>query len=187
MFFHSWSDIGTVAVMAVTAYAALVILLRVSGKRTLAKLNAFDFVVTIAIGSVLASTLVAASVSWSEGVMAVAVLMATQFVIAKVIAQWDAARGAVRSRPTALVIEGEVLAERCRRERVSEAEVHQAIRAAGRASLAGVAAVVLEPDGSLSVIATDALGDATALRAVEGADALVAGSVAETPHPASRS
>ena len=47
------------------------LILRLSGKRTLAKLNAFDMVVTVALGSTLATILLGGTVSWSEGVAAV--------------------------------------------------------------------------------------------------------------------
>ena len=57
MFFESWFGIVRVALIGVCAYAALVVMLRVSGKRTLSKMNAFDFVVTVALGSTLATVL----------------------------------------------------------------------------------------------------------------------------------
>lgn len=55
--FQSWSGLGRVTIVGLTAYLALVLMLRVSGKRSLAKLNAFDLVVTVALGSTLATTL----------------------------------------------------------------------------------------------------------------------------------
>lgn len=48
MFYDDWSGLVRVVVVGTCAYLALVALLRISGKRTLAKLNAFDFVITIA-------------------------------------------------------------------------------------------------------------------------------------------
>jgi uncharacterized membrane protein YcaP (DUF421 family) len=55
MFFEDWVGIGRVLIMAVIAYVTLIFLLQVSGKRTLAKMTAFDFIVTVAIGSLLAN------------------------------------------------------------------------------------------------------------------------------------
>jgi uncharacterized membrane protein YcaP (DUF421 family) len=72
MWFDSWSDILRVVLAGSAAYAWLVALLRVSGKRTLAKLNAFDLVVTVAFGSTLATILLSSDVSWSEGAAALA-------------------------------------------------------------------------------------------------------------------
>ncbi|MDN6351638.1 MAG: hypothetical protein L0J69_08220 [Yaniella sp.] len=51
MWFESWSEIFRVVAVGAAAYVTLVIVLRVSGKRSLAKLNAFDLVVTVALGS----------------------------------------------------------------------------------------------------------------------------------------
>ena len=55
MWFDDWQSIGTIAVKAVIGYAALVLLLRASGKRTLAKFNAFDMVLVFTVGSILAT------------------------------------------------------------------------------------------------------------------------------------
>jgi hypothetical protein len=55
MFFESWSGLGRVLVVGVLAYGALVFVLRVSGKRTLSKMNAFDLIVTVALGSTIAT------------------------------------------------------------------------------------------------------------------------------------
>ncbi len=55
MFFDGWDDIYRILIVGVSSYAGIVFLLRISGKRTLAKWNSFDFIVTIALGSVVAS------------------------------------------------------------------------------------------------------------------------------------
>jgi hypothetical protein len=67
MLFRSWSDVGRVLAMSLLVYPTLVLVLRVSGKRTLAKMNAFDLVVTVALGSTLATILLSADVSRVEG------------------------------------------------------------------------------------------------------------------------
>lgn len=82
MFFDSWSDVGRVVVLGTSAYLVLVIALRTSGKRTLAKLNAFDLVVTVALGSTLATILLSQDVSLVDGVTAFAVLIVAQFAVA---------------------------------------------------------------------------------------------------------
>ena len=55
MFFDSWTGLLRVLVVGGCAYSALILFLRLSGKRTLAKLNAFDLVVTVALGSIIVS------------------------------------------------------------------------------------------------------------------------------------
>lgn len=81
MFFDSWQGLGRVVVVGILAYAALVFFLRVSGKRTLTKMNAFDLVVTVALGSTLATVLLSKDVALAEGLIAFAVLIALQFAV----------------------------------------------------------------------------------------------------------
>ena len=82
MFFDSWTGLGRVLLVGTLAYVALVLLLRISGKRTLTKLNAFDLVVTVALGSTLATVLLSKSVALAEGVVALALLVSLQYAIA---------------------------------------------------------------------------------------------------------
>lgn len=57
IWFNGWSGLARVMIVAVAAYVALIIVLRVSGKRVLSKMNAFDLIVTVAIGSAFATIL----------------------------------------------------------------------------------------------------------------------------------
>ena len=152
MFFSSWADIGRVVVTGVVAYVSLLLLLRVSGKRTLAKMNAFDFVVTVALGSTLASMLLSKDAAIADGVVALTVLIACQFVVAwgQVRSTW--LRRIVKGQPALLFYQGEWLAGAMARERVTRDELLAAMRSGGAASEQDVAAVVLETDGSVSVI-----------------------------------
>ena len=72
MFLQTWSDLGRIILIAVLTYPALILVLRLSGKRTLAKMNAFDLVVTVALGSTLATILLSRDVSYLEGLLALA-------------------------------------------------------------------------------------------------------------------
>lgn len=163
MWFDSWSDIVRVVLIGAAAYATLVVVLRGSGKRTLAKLNAFDFIVTVALGSALATILLNSSVSWSEGLVAIAVLTSLQYIAALIGSRIPSTRSLITAQPALLVHDGVVLDDALRDERVALAEVRQAIRASGHGDLSQVAAVVLETDGTLSVIATGKRGNAWAL------------------------
>ncbi len=152
MLFDGWQGLWRVLVIGVLAYAALVIVLRLSGKRTLTKLNAFDLVVTVALGSTLATILLSDDVPLAEGVLAMTVLVAMQFVITWTSVRWVGFREWVASEPTLLVHDGRLLRDAMRRERVGAAEVMQVLRNHGMEDAADVASVVLESDGSFSVI-----------------------------------
>lgn len=163
MWFDSWSDLVRVAGVGAAAYAWLVVVLRLSGKRTLAKLNAFDLVVTVALGSTLASILLDAKVSWSEGAVALLLLVVLQLVVALVTSYVPWSRRLVTAQPAVLLRDGHVDHGVLRRHRVTPAEVRQAARSSGQGSLADLAAVVLETDGTLSVVPRSAAGDGSAL------------------------
>jgi hypothetical protein len=81
MVFDIWASVGRVLATAAVVYTVLILALRISGKRTLAMLNAFDVVVTVALGSVLATVLTSGEVPWAEAVAAIAALVAAQFTV----------------------------------------------------------------------------------------------------------
>lgn len=171
MFFDSWAGLGRVVLVGIPAYALLVVLLRLSGKRTLAKMNAFDLVVTVAVGSTLATILLTSDVALAEGVLGLALLIGVQFAVAWVSVRAPGFRGVVRSAPTLLVWRGQVREHALQSQRVSETEVLQAIRSQGVGGLDQVAAVVLETDGTFSVVTEDKAGDLGAFRGLAGGPA----------------
>lgn len=133
MLVDGWSTLGRTLLVTVLGYTALLVAVRLGGKRTLAKLNAFDWIVTVAFGSALASVATSQDVSVAEGA----------------------------------VVFGRLLEEPMRRMRVTEVEIHQAVREAGLASPTQAATVVLETNGGLSVI-TETSPDSAAMGNVEG-------------------
>jgi uncharacterized membrane protein YcaP (DUF421 family) len=164
IFFNNWASLGRTASVGVLAYVVLVVFLRTSGKRTLSKLNAFDLVVTVALGSTLATILLNKDVSLAEGALAFALLIAMQFVVtwSSVRARW--VRKLVTGEPTMLFYRGQPLPQAMKKARVTEDEITASIRTAGLASANEVEAVVLETDGSLSVVKRGADDGATTVQ-----------------------
>ena len=159
MLFDGWGPLVRTLVVGVLSYASLIVLLRVSGKRTLSKMNAFDFVVTVALGSTLASVLTSSDVALARGLVAFALLIGLQLAIT-----WGSVRhrwidDLVKSEPSLLVSRGELLRAAMRRERVTEEEVRAAARASGVAAIEEADAVILETDGSFSVVRRSGAGD----------------------------
>jgi uncharacterized membrane protein YcaP (DUF421 family) len=167
MLFDGWMPILRTALVGTLAYIALIATLRVSGKRTLAKLNAFDLVVTVALGSSLATVLLSSDVALVQGLTAFVTLIALQYAVAWISVRSPRVARLVRSEPTLLVRRGEVLPEALRRSRVTEAELRTVIRTSDHPDPGRVAAVILESDGSFSVIGHGNEGD-WAERAVDG-------------------
>jgi uncharacterized membrane protein YcaP (DUF421 family) len=152
MIFDGWLGLWRVLAVGVAAYFALVFMLRASGKRTLSKMNAFDLIVTVALGSTLAAVLLDRSVPLAEGVLALGLLVYLQYAItwASVRSSWF--QHLVKSEPTLLLHDGEFNEAAMRRQRVTREEVLAALRSSGLEDPASARMVVLETDGTLSVV-----------------------------------
>lgn len=141
-----------ILIIAPAAYAALVLVLRLSGKRTLSKLNAFDLIITIAIGSTLASIITSKSLALVEGLTALLLLVFMQFVVTALSVRFKAVDRMIKAEPALLLKDGILLPGAMRRQRVTEGEVQAAARAVGISRLDQLEAVFLETDGSLTAV-----------------------------------
>lgn len=167
MFFDSWKSLLTILISAVFSYVAIVLLLRISGKRTLSKWNAFDFIVTIALGSTLASVILSKDVKLADGVLAMFLLILFQFVITYLSMRFERLDKIIKANPKFLYLDGDFLKENMKQERVPKPEILAAIRASGVSALEDVKAVVLETDGSFSVVEKSGSGSDSALADVK--------------------
>lgn len=155
MLFETWYGVVRVLIVGPLAYGGLILLLRVSGKRTLAKLNAFDLIVTVALGSTLASVLLSKTVPLAEGLTGLILLVLLQYGVAWLSVRSECFSDLVKSEPTLLLRDGVFLDAALQRQRVTRTEVCAALRASGVAEPSRAAAVILETDGSMSVIKAD--------------------------------
>ena len=162
MYFNGWESLGRTVIAAFVAYVGLIVLLRISGKRTLAKMNAFDLVVTVALGSTLATVILSKDIALAEGMAALALLIVFQYVVTWLSVRSPIVRRTVRAEPKLLFYQGEFLAEPMKVQRVTESEVRQAARSQGVADLSHHS-IVLETDGSISIFPTTADGTSSAV------------------------
>jgi uncharacterized membrane protein YcaP (DUF421 family) len=152
LFFNDWSSLGRILIVGILAYVTLVAILRISGKRTLTKLNAFDLVVTVALGSTLATILLNKEVTLAEGVLALSLLIGLQYVITWLSVRAPSFQHMVKAAPTLLAHGGQFLDDALRRQRVTREEVVAALRSSGMTEISQAETVILETDGSISVI-----------------------------------
>lgn len=141
-----------VVLSAVLTYATVVVFIRVAGKRTTSRMNNFDWIVTVAIGSIVASTIVLKDLPVLEGLLAVVTLLVSQFVVTKLSVYAQSFATVLHASPTLLYFKGTFLSEAMKKERITKAEVLAAVREAGIDRMENVAAVVLESDAKLSVV-----------------------------------
>jgi uncharacterized membrane protein YcaP (DUF421 family) len=161
--FSSWENILRILIFALCGYTALVILLRTTGQRTLSKLNAFDFIITVTIGSTFATLLLAGNVALIDGITAFAALVGLQFTVTWLTARSDLIKKTVKNEPRLLYYNGEYLTKNMKKTRIVKEEIEQAIRSTGQSSTCNVEAVIMETNGNLSVISKGSKEDMDAL------------------------
>lgn len=144
-----------IAITAGAFYGYMVLLLRISGKRTTMTMTSFDFVSTVAMATIIGSTILQGTISLIEGMIAVTVLVALQWIIALASSRSPLVRNVVSSSPAMLFADGQFHQANMAAARISREQLMQKIRSAGHASPDSVQAVVLESAGSVSVIEKD--------------------------------
>jgi uncharacterized membrane protein YcaP (DUF421 family) len=155
LFFSGWDGLWRTLVLGVLSYAALILFLRVSGKRTLAKMNAFDLVVTVALGSTLATILLSKQVALAEGLLALLLLVLLQFCVTWLAVRSPRLETLVKNEPALLLHSGKFLTAAMRKERVTQSGIRSALRGRGFADVEPRVSVILETDGTFSVIYSD--------------------------------
>lgn len=168
MWFENWESIGEIILTGVIGFIALIFLLRLGGKRTLTKMNAFDFIMTFTIGSTLATTITSDSVNIAEGVTALAVLVFFQYIVAWLEVRSEMFQKILKAKPSILYSQDKFHRKIMKEERITEVEVLAAMRYNGMADPSQAEFVLLETDGQLSVIPKNKeLQDFSALRTVK--------------------
>jgi uncharacterized membrane protein YcaP (DUF421 family) len=168
IFFESWAKLGRSVVLAVTAYLALVFLLRVSGKRTLSKMNVFDFVFVVALGSTLATTILSTDTTLADGLLAFIVLIGLQIILSRLCVKSHRIDAFINGEPSLLLYRGQFLLDAMKRERVTEEELRAAARNQNLTTIDEIESIVLETDGTFSIVWHKLDGDDSSLKDVPG-------------------
>ena len=163
MFFRSWESLLRVAVSAAVVYILVIAALRLIGARALAKMSAYDLIVSIALGSLVAAIPLSTTLTVSDGVTAILTFLGLQELTRFLQARYRAVHHFVRERPHLVVWDGQFIEDRLKEIDTSHDEVCAAIRQAGFLSVQQVQAVVLENDGAWSVMQREQSPDLSAL------------------------
>lgn len=150
------NPLWNIFVSSVGLYFSLIIFIRVSGKRSTSQMNNFDWLVTVALGSIVASGIVIENVSLSESLFAVALLLMLQFFVTRTVFGSRLVSRVVKAEPRVLMKDGKFLREAMKAERVTEDEILSAVRSHGLLSLQEIQYVILETNASFSIISRDA-------------------------------
>jgi len=137
-------------------YAAILVGLRLAGKREMGQMNVFDLVVLLLIANAVQNAMVGPDTSLLGGVLAAGVLLILNAILARLRLRWPRLRRVIEGSPTVLILHGEVLEDHLRREEVDKEMLAVALREHGLSDEKGVEMAVLEIDGSISVVADSA-------------------------------
>lgn len=152
IFFDSWESLLRTFIITVLAYLSLIAMLRISGKRTLTQLNAFDFIVTIALGSAFATVMLNKDVVLADGLLALLLLIGLQYLITSLSSAFPSVKNIITGKPTLLLYKGVIDRKALRTQRITEEELKEAIRKKGMQDISKVGAVILETAGELTVL-----------------------------------
>ncbi|WP_047546453.1 DUF421 domain-containing protein [Psychroserpens sp. Hel_I_66] len=132
-------------------YIALVIVTRISGKRSFSKLSSFDFAITVAIGSIMATVIISKSVSLLQGIIGLFILYVIQMIVAYA-RRWEFVRKIMDNKPTLLMKDGKIIEGSLKKCKVTESDLKAKLREANVIQLSEVKAVVFESTGDISVL-----------------------------------
>lgn len=152
LFFDNIDKLGRIVLTAVTVYVLIVIITKVSGKRSTSQLNNFDWIVTVMIGSLGASTILLKDIPLIEGISSILVLYVMQFLVTKYASISPQFSSFILSEPRIVFYQGQFLPDAMRAERLTRQELECAMRSEGVNNLDDVEAIVFESDAQLTII-----------------------------------
>ena len=145
-------DLLWVVLSCLGFYLLMILVTRIVGLRSFTTFSSFDFLITLAMGALLASTIVSREIALLEGLTALITLFTLQIIVAVVRTRWGWVRKWVDNQPTLLMEDGIVLYDNLRAVRITEGELLAKLRANNVYNYQQVKAVVLESSGDVSVI-----------------------------------
>ncbi|GAA3958226.1 DUF421 domain-containing protein [Allohahella marinimesophila] len=157
-FYNGVEPIIRIVVVGSLAYVSLIVLLRVSAKRTLAQLNTFDFIITVAIGASFGRILTARQVVLTEAITTFALLIFLQYAITMLQRRSTRFSNYVTAPPSLLFYQGRFLEDEMNKQRLTETELHAVALREGVGSLDLVEAIILEAHGVFAVVRKDSAG-----------------------------
>ncbi|WPP50162.1 DUF421 domain-containing protein [Catalinimonas niigatensis] len=151
-FYDSAFNILWIIVSSIVFYIITITASRIAGIRSFTTNSSFDFLITLAMGALLASTITNKEISILEGTAALFTLYVLQMLIAVMRQKWNSVNSLVDNTPVLLMEHGKILEENMKYVRITRYELNAKLRAEGITDYSQVRAAVLEATGSVSVM-----------------------------------
>lgn len=142
----------TIIANSIFILLASLIIIRIAGLRTFAKMSSIDFATTIAIGSVIASTILSSNTSVLQGILALISIITVQLGTARLIKNYDWISKIVTNKPLLLMKNGKIIKKNLDRSGVSHEDLMAKLREANALNFENIKAVVFETTGDVSVL-----------------------------------
>jgi uncharacterized membrane protein YcaP (DUF421 family) len=162
-FWAGWDSILRILLVGTLGFVWIVLLLRVTGPRMMAKMTPFDFVITVTLGSAFGRALTAPDVAVADIIVTFALLVGLQWSFGVARARSNRFARVVDVGPSLLYHRGRPVNAALRRHRFTESDLHSAVRENGMGSLDEAEAIILQSDGTFAVISADKMGDGTSV------------------------
>jgi len=135
----------------ILVYLALVVLLRIFGKRELAQLNPFDLVVLLSLSNTVQNAIIGNDNSVTGGVIGAITLLATNYLVVRFLFKHRRLDQMVEGKSTTLIDRGKILQKNLAKELLSHSELLTVLHRQGFDDVAEVEQCVLEPSGTFAV------------------------------------
>ncbi len=143
-----------VLVSVIFIFTTIIIITRISGLRTFAKMSSFDFASTIAVGSILATVVLNTNTSLLKGALALGGIIAFQTLFSFAIRKSEGLKALFTNKPMLLMRNCTILYENLKKTNMGEDDLIAKLREANVIDFDEVLAVVLESTGDVSVLHT---------------------------------
>lgn len=138
--------------LATSTYVAFVSIIKIFGERTLSSFNIFDFLVTVTIGPISATTIFSENVTLIDGMTAIITLIVLQSIISKISSNVKLFNKVLNTEPVFIYYNGEFIDKNLKKLRLTERDIYQELRISSKTVKKQIHAIVLEANGKLSVI-----------------------------------
>jgi uncharacterized membrane protein YcaP (DUF421 family) len=136
----------------IVVYFFLIIGLRLAGKRELAQLNPFDFIVLMTLSNTVQNAIIGNDNSVTGGMIGATTLLAVNYGVVRLVRNNRKLQRVLEGRADVLLRNGQIVKDHCDRELITKADLTAAAHKQGIASLHDVEYAVLEPTGTISFI-----------------------------------
>ena len=145
---HWWEFIAR----GLLIYVFLLVLLRLTGKRQIGQLSAFDLVLLLVLSNSVQNAMNGGDSSITGGLISALTLVAANALNGALTDRSKTAERIIEGRPELLIHNGHLYLEVLERARLTQHELHAAMRAAGCTSVSEVHYAILENTGRISIL-----------------------------------